>query len=150
MKRVKHINLVDPKIIDEATRQVLSNHKKRRKLWFRLSEGNRTIRQNIEDHAARWSQATGRHVTYEQAKRQLFKAIRQTQEREQLQEIIAHDENKTTEQNIAQYNKWVALRIVNKDWKPDGYREFWINDGGGKNAGRSRQRPLFHRRFTGF
>ena len=129
MKRVKHINLVDPKIIDEATRQVLANHKKRRKLWFRLSEGNRTVRQNIEDHAEKWSRATGRHITYEQAKRQLFKVIRQTQEREQLQEIIAHDENKTTEQNIAQYNKWVALRITNKDWKPDGYREFWINDG---------------------
>ena len=129
MKRVKHINLTDLKIIDEATRQVLANHKKRRRLWFRLSEGNKTVRQNIEDHAAKWSMATGKHITYEQAKLQLFKVISQTQEREQLWEIIAHDENKTTEQNIAQYNKWVRLRIENKDWQPDGYREFWINDG---------------------
>lgn len=129
MKRVKHINLADLKIIDEATRQVLANHKKRRRLWFRLSEGDRTVRQNIEDHAAKWSQATGKHITYEQARRQLFKVISQTQEREQLWEIIAHDENKTTKRNIAQYNKWVKLRIENKDWQPDGYREFWINDG---------------------
>lgn len=129
MKRVKHIDLTDPKRIDEATRTVLANHKKRRRLWLRLSEGNRTVRENIQDHADKWSAATGKRITYEQARRQLFKAISQTQEREQLQEIIAHDESKTTEQNIAQYNEWVRLRIVNRDWTPDGYREFWINDG---------------------
>lgn len=129
MKRVKHIELADLKIINEATRQVLGNHKRRKKLWFRLSQGNKTVSQNIKDHAEKWGAATGKRITYEQAKRQLFKTISQVQEREQLREIIAHDENKTTEQNIDEYNRWVKQRIENKDWEPDGYREFWINDG---------------------
>lgn len=129
MKRVKHIDITNPEIIDRATRNVLANHKKRRRLWQRLGQGNKTVRQNIQDHADKWSHATGKHISYEAAKRQLFHTIRQTQEREQLKEIIAHDEDKTTEQNIAQYNKWVKLRIENRDWKPDTYREFWINDG---------------------
>ena len=129
MKRVKYINLTDPKIIDQSARQVLANHKKRRKLWYRLSEENRTVRENIQLHADRWSAEKGKRVTYEQARAQLFSAIKNREEREQLQEIIAHDENKTTEQNIAQYVKWVALRIKNRDWKPDKYREFYINDG---------------------
>lgn len=129
MKRVKHIDITNPEIIDRATRNVLANHKKRRRLWQRLGQGNKTVRQNIQDHADKWSHATGKHISYEAAKRQLFHTIRQTQEREQLKEIIAHDEDKTTEQNIAQYNKWIKLRIENRDWKPDAYREFWINDG---------------------
>lgn len=129
MKRVKHIVIADEKIIDEATRKVLGNHKKRRRLWLRLSQDSRTVRENIQDHADKWSAATGKHITYEQAKRQLFKVISQTQEREQLQEIIASDESKTTEQNIAKYVDWVKERIINRDWQPDGYREFWINDG---------------------
>lgn len=129
MKRVKYINLTDPKIIDQSARQVLANHKKRRKLWYRLSEGNRTVRENIQLHADRWSAEKGKRITYEQARAQLFSTIKNREEREQLQEIIAHDENKTAEQNIAQYVKWVALRIKNRDWKPDKYREFYINDG---------------------
>lgn len=129
MKRVKYINLTDPKIIDQSARQVLANHKKRRKLWYRLSEENRTVRENIQLHADRWSAEKGKRITYEQARAQLFSVIKNREEREQLQEIIAHDENKTTEQNIAQYVKWVALRIKNRDWKPDKYREFYINDG---------------------
>lgn len=129
MKRVKHINIADLKIIDTATRNVLANHKKRRRLWFRLAAGGKTIQENIEEHAARWSAATGKHVTYEQAQRQLFGAIGDRKERQQLQEIIAHDESKTTEQNINAYNRWVRDRIICHDWKPDGYREFWINDG---------------------
>ena len=122
MKRVKHIDITNQEIIDRATRNVLANHKKRRRLWQRLGQGNKTVRQNIQDHADKWSHATGKHISYEAAKRQLFHTIRQTQEREQLKEIIAHDEDKTTEQNIAQYNKWVKLRIENRDWKPDTYR----------------------------
>lgn len=129
MKRVKHIDLSNLKTIDKATRKVLENHKKRRQLWRRLAQDGKTIQQNIQEHADRWSEATGKVITYEMAKRQLFRTIRQPDEREQLWEIIAHDENKTTEQNIAQYNNWVKLQIENRTWRPDPYREFWINDG---------------------
>lgn len=129
MKRVKHIDLSNLKTIDKATRKVLENHKKRRRLWRRLAQDGKTIQQNIQEHADRWSEVTGKVITYEMAKRQLFRTIRQPDEREQLWEIIAHDENKTTEQNIAQYNNWVKLQIENRTWRPDPYREFWINDG---------------------
>lgn len=129
MKRVKHIDLCRLEIIDEATRRVLCNHTKRRKLWDRLAEGNRSVKENIERHREAWSAATGKPVTYQQAKRQLFKGIGDKTEREQLQEILAHDESKTTEQNIKAFTLWVQERLVNMDWEPDGYREFYINDG---------------------
>lgn len=129
MKCVKHINFDNPQLIDQATRRVLSNHTKRRKLWDRLSEGNRAVKENIERYAKAWSEATGKPVTYEQARKQLFRRIGSRTEREQLREMLAHDESKTAEQNIAQFVEWVRKRIAVRDWVPDGYREFYINDG---------------------
>lgn len=129
MKRVKYINFDDLQLIDSATRRVLCNHTKRRRLWDKLADGDRTVKENIELHAKAWSEATGKPVTYEQAKKQLYKRIGSKKEREQLQEILAHDETKTTQQNIERFVIWVRDRIINRDWVPDAYREFYINDG---------------------
>lgn len=129
MKRVKYINFNDLQLIDSATRRVLCNHTKRRRLWDKLADGDRTVKENIELHAKAWSEATGKPVTYEQAKKQLYKRIGSKKEREQLQEILAHDETKTTQQNIERFVIWVRDRIINRDWVPDAYREFYINDG---------------------
>lgn len=130
MKRVKHIeDLTNLTVIDQATRKVLANHKKRRRLWRKLAKNGNTVQQNIQEHADKWGSATGKKISYETAKRQLFHTIRQPSEREQLKEIIAHDESKSTEQNITQYNKWAKSQIENHTWQPDPYREFWINDG---------------------
>lgn len=129
MKRVKYINFNDLQLIDSATRRVLCNHTKRRRLWDKLADGDRTVKENIELHAKAWSEATGKPVTYEQAKKQLYKRIGSKKEHEQLQEILAHDETKTTQQNIERFVIWVRDRIINRDWVPDAYREFYINDG---------------------
>lgn len=129
MKRVKYIDFNNLQLIDSATRRVLCNHTKRRRLWDKLADGDRTVKENIELHAKAWSEATGKPVTYEQAKKQLYKRIGSKKEREQLQEILAHDETKTTQQNIERFVIWVRDRIINRDWVPDAYREFYINDG---------------------
>lgn len=129
MKRTDNIPLNDIQLIERAIIRVLKNHTRRRRLWRKLSESGESVRKSIEKHAEVWSLETGETITYEQAKEQLFGAIRGKEERKQLEEIIASDENKATYQNIRQYALWVKERIEKHDWEPDGYREFYINDG---------------------
>lgn len=129
MKRVKYIDFENTQLISQAIRRVLCNHTRRRKLWSILADGDRTVRENIELQAKIWTEATGKTTTYAQTERQLYKRIGSNLEREQLRRILAHDADKTTEQNISDFITWVKERIKNRDWIPDGYREFYINDG---------------------